>query len=709
MTDRLDRLYELLPVVHRMRDADQGEPLRALLRVIAAQVNVVEDDISGLYENWFIETCEDWVVPYIGQLVGYEPAVDPGLAADHLTPSGRARAQAVFPRMDVANTVRNRRRKGTLALLELLAGDAAGWPARAVEFFKLLAWSQNVDYLHLRRGHTLDVRNGDALDLLDSPFDSIAHTVNVRRINSHRKTGYHNIPSVGVFVWRLQSYRVSNTKAYCCEDSGPHSFTFSVLGNDAPLFTNPIDQSGPNAIAGELNLPVPIRRRAFEKHQDSYIDNSFSISAPGWPKPGTALKYVSADLSDWAAYRPRRNTVAVDPVLGRLLFPPDQPPRGGVSVSYRYGFSADMGGGEYRRTLAEPPGATIIQIGSGHQPSLQAALDTWKKLPPAQKDAVIEFTESGVFVESISIDIPKGASLELRAASGVRPVIRLIDWQTDAPDSLVINGAENSRATIDGLLVTGRAVRVTGALSHFTVRHSTLVPGWGFDQHCNPRRPADPSLEIFSATAAVHIEHSIVGSIQVSAPPPDVFQQPAAMENADVARCRGYHLDPLCFQVSDSILDATSPDREAIGAPGCSAAHVCLTILRSTVFGQVQVHALELAEDSIFIGQIFVARRQIGCVRFCYVAPGSRTPRRFECQPDSGNGVEPLFNSTRYGQPTYAQLSLDCPTQIAEGASDQSEMGAFHDLYQPQRTALLRARLNESVPAGMDAGIIFST
>src|SRR5258708_26705556 len=135
MTDRLDRLYELLPVVHRTRDFEQGEPLRALLRVIAEQVNVVEDDIAGLYENWFIETCEDWVVPYIGQLVGYEPAIDPGLAADNLTPSGRARARAIFPRMDVANTVRNRRRRGTLALLELLADDAAGWPARAVEFF----------------------------------------------------------------------------------------------------------------------------------------------------------------------------------------------------------------------------------------------------------------------------------------------------------------------------------------------------------------------------------------------------------------------------------------------------------------------------------------------------------------------------------------------------------------------------------------------
>ena len=54
---RLDRLYALLPAIHRMRDAGQQYPLQALLRVMAEQVNLVEDDIQQLYENWFIETA----------------------------------------------------------------------------------------------------------------------------------------------------------------------------------------------------------------------------------------------------------------------------------------------------------------------------------------------------------------------------------------------------------------------------------------------------------------------------------------------------------------------------------------------------------------------------------------------------------------------------------------------------------------------------
>ncbi len=44
--DRFDRLYNLLPPIYRMRDTEQGYPLQALLRVIAEQVNIVEDDIG---------------------------------------------------------------------------------------------------------------------------------------------------------------------------------------------------------------------------------------------------------------------------------------------------------------------------------------------------------------------------------------------------------------------------------------------------------------------------------------------------------------------------------------------------------------------------------------------------------------------------------------------------------------------------------------
>ncbi|MGZ8916394.1 MAG: hypothetical protein ACXW1Z_25200, partial [Methylobacter sp.] len=261
---RIDRLYELLPVIYRMRDAEQGEPLKALLQIISEQVNLLEDDIFQLYENWFIETCEDWVVPYIGELIGYEPVHEAGEPASGTSRQDQLRNKVLIPRREVANTIRYRRSKGTLALLELLSNDVAGWPARAVEFYQLLTWTQALNYQHPDRGRTVDLRNGSSLDLIGSPFDTIAHTVDVRRINSNRSMGLYNIPSVGVFVWRLKSYQVTMTPAYCQQAAGNHCFTFSVLGNDSPLYTNPEPETDPTHIADEFNLPVPVRRRLFE-------------------------------------------------------------------------------------------------------------------------------------------------------------------------------------------------------------------------------------------------------------------------------------------------------------------------------------------------------------------------------------------------------------------------------------------------------------
>jgi hypothetical protein len=225
----------------------------------------------------------------------------------------------------------------------------------------------------------------------------------------------------------------------------------------------------------------------------------------------------------------------------------------------------------------------------------------------------------------------------------------------------------------------------------------------------------EPSLEIDDSVACVRIESSIIGAIQV---------------NRDEVR-----EEPCRIEITDSIVDATDAAAIAVGAPERLCAYCILDIRRCTVFGQVQAHAIELAENSIFIGVMLACRRQEGCMRFCYATPGSRTPRRYECQPDlveravqalaQRDGlsneqktallmqerarVEPEFNSTRYGTPTYCQLSDSCAPEIAQGADDGSELGVFHDLYQPQRAANLRTRLEEYTPAGMSSGIIFAT
>jgi hypothetical protein len=718
MSQSLDRLYDLLPAFHRMKDADQGFPLRALLQVISEQINVVEDDIAQLYENWFIETCDDWVVPYFGDLIGYQPVHEAGDPGDISRAEGVQRNKILISRSELANTIGFRRRKGTLALLDQLAITAAGWPGQAVEFYRLLAATQNIDYLHLHRGQTANLRKGDALDRLDGPFDTIARAVDVRRIDSSHTQGRHNIPGVGVFVCRLKPYSITNAPAYCHEDVGPQCYEFSALGNDSRLFVHPQPVAKQTAIPSELNLPLPIRPRRLAKHGSDYCGDgkSFMIWTGKKRKPVSLDQITVADLTDWA-YRAPRDRVLVDPKLGRMVFPLRQLPKDGVWVSYYYGFSADMGGGEYSRTLSQPADATVYRVGETETfTRINAALTKWqqdKQGNDKHQNAVIEITDSGVYVEPIVISLDENQSLQLRAANRKRPVIRLLDWQTAMPDSLSVTGKAHSWFTLDGVVVTGRGVEIIGEIAGVTIRHSTLVPGWGLECNCDPCQPSETSLELIDAPECLTVEHSIVGSIQV-----------ARNETAS---------DPCTIRIRDSIVDATSVTRDAISAPEHSLAYVTLHIERSTIFGHVLCHIIGLASNSIFMGMIKVARRQQGCVRFCYVPPGSRTPRRYNCQPDLADQsirdfaaeknlpdgdvlairererlrVEPEFNSIRYGTATYCQLSETCTSEITRGADDEAEMGVFHDLFQPQRAANLRARLDQFTPAGVDAGIIF--
>jgi hypothetical protein len=729
--DPLDRLYRLLPTVHRNRDFAQGEPLRALLQVIAEQVALIEEDIERGYDNWFIETCEEWVVPYIGELVGYEPVGSAGEAA--------RRAGALTARREVANTIRYRARKGTLRLLERLAADVAGWPAIAIEFRERLAQSQSLRLRRLDRGATADI---------GVPFvgsggfrDGRARSADVRRLGSERRPGLPGPVNVGLYVWRLRAYPVTRASARCREEvGGANCFTFSLLGNDTALFARP--QPGrpgrppvPERI-GRRALALPRRRGERFAHPDpafygcdeedgEEVVRSLAIWAPDWPTSGAdpsgpipPEKIIVADLEDWS-YLPPMDHVALDPERGRFAFPPLQLPKGPVTVSYHYGFSAEIGGGEYRRSLRQEPEAKVRRVTG--VAALRRALRRWER-PPSAKDTksanrkprheVIEIADSGIYVLPVRVRLGPGETLQLRAAQRMRPVIGLVDWQAGASDALSITGESDSRFTLDGLLIYGRGIRAEGGLRSLTVRHSTLVPGWWLGPDCDPKRPAEPSIELINCGACLTVESSIVGSIQVN--------------NNEV------RTDPIRVRVSDSVVDATgtdcdSPQCEALGAAGSRLAFATARIVRSTVIGRVMTHAVELGENSLFLGRMTVARRQTGCLRFSYVLPGSRTPRRYNCQPDLAvaaldlpkpppaaevdrerRRVRPRFESLRYGRPDYCRLAADCPEEIRRGADDESEMGVFHHLQNPRRSANLRARLDDYVPARCDAGIIFA-
>jgi photosystem II stability/assembly factor-like uncharacterized protein len=355
-----DILYPLLPAIYRERDVDREE-LKKFLAVIEQELQILEADIEKLYDNWFIETCDDWVVPYIGDLLGIR-GVSPRstiASSDSSVPYGQQESRAY-----VANTLAYRRRKGTATVLEQLVRDVTGWRARAVEFCDRLAITQHSNQVWENRT-TVDLRNSNQLEQLGTPFEQrVAYTVQVNQgqINPlGRLQAKYNVSTLGLFLWRLQPYLIERSTARLLTQDvvlPGRCYTFSSLKNQTiPLFNPPQPEIEITQLAEEIN--VPGRLRCDPDYPGYQGDNpAFQIFINGRSEPIPPQEVLIAPFEeifpsqdttpDYGSPQPTK-TVAVDPTSGRLAFL-DRTPPNQVDVTYAYGFSADVGGGTYDRS-----------------------------------------------------------------------------------------------------------------------------------------------------------------------------------------------------------------------------------------------------------------------------------------------------------------------------------------------------------------------
>jgi hypothetical protein len=501
------RLWALLPEVYRTDDTDASGaagPLQELLNRVGAQAAVVRRSLDRLWADQSIETCDDWVIPYIGELLG-----------TNLINGLDARGQ----RLDVAKTIYYRRRKGTLAVLEELAHDVTGWPAQLVESFRRLSRtrhdldpmvgaaafpnlaSEQVTALLQKEGLVgaltgtpagglADLRNVHGATLTDSAFDEFCHSVDVRR--GRGALGHFGIPKLLVFLWRLTSFPI--TAGTPVPVSGcPGQFVFDPTGREIPLF-----------------LPQPA-------HPDDYADNWTASTESQVPGP------ITSGLERGAPFGYAVTGADIDtvwPELGRFKVSTANP--GPLTVGYQYAFSATagtlyVGAGPYDRlSVDEPPEpagpVTAISGGTGLAAALAAL--------PSKSTLVID--DSLTYTE-VPPDLGTGTPITamlLQAKNERRPVLRPAAVE---PPEWVFTGSDGAQLTLDGLLISGCDLVLRGTFDTVRITACTLDPGTL--DHGAPASAVDGALlrpttiwiERGADDGAIRqllIDHSIVGPVR---------------------------------------------------------------------------------------------------------------------------------------------------------------------------------------------------
>jgi len=468
-----ERLWQLLPAVYTAADSDSlvgTGPLRELLNRIGDQVAVVRRSIDQLWADQSIETCQDWVVPYIGELLGTN-------LVNNLNPRGQ--------RLDVAKTIHYRRHKGTLQVLEELAADVTGWTAVVVEGMQRMsrarhgldpavgprpfagAAAADVATLLATEGITglltgtpagglADLRNAHGSALSGGPFDEFFHSADMRR--GQGAIGHFAIAKLLVFAWRLRSFPVVGATPVAIAGTADQ-FVFDPTGRQIPLFMPPApafdDFSQSWTPAEEWQVPGPLTASLDAVLSGAGGSGTALPSAPAYPDPTPPTRYVvdGAPLGQ------------VWPEAG--IFQTASAPTAPLTVDYQYGFASTIGAGPYDRdALGDPPAAVAPEQTAGGGSGLDAALTA------VGATGTVTITDSLTYTTLGTPTAPVG-SLLVRAGPAQRPVLR--PPVGSAP--WIFTGGPGAQLTLDGLTVSGCDIVLRGTFDTVRLTGCTVDPG----------------------------------------------------------------------------------------------------------------------------------------------------------------------------------------------------------------------------------------
>jgi hypothetical protein len=728
-----EKLWETIPAIYRHEDGLAENPgvLRAMVQVMAKQAAILRRSQDRLWEDEFIEWCNEWAVPYIGDLVATR-------LLSALNKRGR--------RVDVAKTIYYRRRKGTPRILEELISDISGWEGKLVEQFQKLVRSRHgldpfPETLAGRFSGTLpggvaDLRNPRISELANGPFEEYFHTPDTRK--HHGLNGRYAIPKLAFYLYRLKAFKIDHVTPFSLDND--QDFTFDPSGREIPLFSQRLRSDDwdkwHSALEWELPAPIPCRLLAHAEYNingviiQELVDNGLSAAAANELKQLSGLRFKNesslltildtfankAELLSAGNYL-RLIALALAPDCGKQVLLPDgntlstnpleessiivgfEPPVNTIvsventtagnllsgPVNTNKSLVIDPEHGRFRFTAAIDPLLTVYcsyhygfsgNIGAGtYTRSCLGALkpDQVKSGGGALlaadllNDGVVQISDNKTY--GPIADKLSIRHMTLYAGNQQRPYIQLeSDW------TLNTGANKNATLTLDGCWFgstanTNVSIILKGNYERVTIKDCTIDPGGSNNAKGETIFPVTLKIEGFVETLC--IQSSITG--------PVILDSTGTVEQVFI---------------SDSIVQSVNPAIKAIDIRQGKT-----DIARTTVFGEMTVHEL-YASELLLTGLGTVKNTQEGCFRFSAAPKASKLPRPYESFlfiHDSNH----WFTSRRFGDPGYAQLSDTVPAAIARGAENGSEMGAFSGLLNPIKFDGLRTKIDEYMPFGL--------
>lgn len=672
----LPSFFDLVPPLDKLNtEQTTNLELAVLLAVLQSQADAIATNIDLLYQSWFIETCDNWTVSYIAELL----AIPESLSDARFISRHRAL---------VANALAYRSYRGTAAALACAIQDASGWPVQLVEGISKQFTSVQGNIPSRRQPTLIELGEEDSVVEPSDPFspDHTSYSVYLTPITP--PTGKDQI---ALYYWREKLTENTYVEATPIDDG---LFYLDPVLREVPLLIPHTSIPLPgNSLPHQLPIPLPLTRTAFSdltKINSRKQLSPFTLFIDGQIVPSS--KIISADLGPRFQEKDTENLldttsddsfVLVDPERG-IVKPfwtaKDNQHSIRLHASSWTATTGNYGGGIYDRSarMVLPDAVTWSVLVT------DAATTTLSSAPPAGYDAVYPTVNDALTAWGKN----KFTEIIVHLADNNRH--KLPDTKitlTDNNKTLVIQAAQGFTPSLSGNLsvssIVSGEIWISGCFLRGSVFFENDLNATFVD--CTMWPVGNTAIQYKKTTSdsqtrgycQINLDHCICG--------------PLILPGKDCD-----------LSISDSIIDGC--DGPALSGP------TDIIVENSGETTKKPIGAILSATTTTFLGDVYTL--QLLETRDTLLKGALHTPRNSWKNPSDGIWItenQPQatqFVSLTPGSAGYAVLGQENPISVLQGGSSGSEFGVFHDQFNAKRFQAIDLAIQDYCPVDMQVTLI---